>query len=319
MKKLPLISICIPVLNEQSSIPALYKRLCALAEKMKSKCNLEFIFSDNHSSDSTWEILNDLYKKDQKVKALRFTKNIGFQKSILVNYMHAKGDAVFQIDSDMQDPPELLEDFFGYWEKGYKFIYGIRRKRPENIFLRIFRNTGYWIIDKLSDHSIPRGAGDFRLIDKDVVKKLLEIKTATPYLRGSIPSFGYKQIGIHFDRDKRISGETKFRLTHLLRLGIEGIFENSTIPLRLASCFGALILFFTFFGIIYYIFVRFFFPELPAGFSTLHIFMLSSIGLNAFLLGIIGEYILRIFMILKAEPIAILEKTINFKSSDLHL
>lgn len=319
MKNLPLISICIPVLNEEGCLESLYERLCSLSEKMKDRCNLEFIFSDNHSTDKTWEILSKLSEIDSRVRAIRFTKNIGFQKSILANYMHSSGDALLQIDADMQDPPEMLEIFFDYWIQGYEFIYGIRKKRPENILLRTFRKLGYWIVDKLSDHPIPKGVGDFRLIDRKVLNVMLKVNTATPYLRGLIPSFGFKQIGIPFDRDIRHVGETKFKISHLMSLGLAAIFENSTIPLRMSSYLGAVILFLSFIGMVYFSILRLIYPELPPGFSSIHVLVIFGIGLNAFLLGIIGEYILRIYLVLKSEPIAIIQNSLNFRKEDLVL
>lgn len=126
----PLISISIPVLNEAENLPSLYSRLCELADKMSEKCDLEFVFSDNHSDDNTWELLSELADKDPRVKAISFSKNYGFQRSILANYMHTKGDAVMQIDADLQDPPEMLESFFELWQQGFHVVYGIRKKRP---------------------------------------------------------------------------------------------------------------------------------------------------------------------------------------------
>ncbi|RMO49057.1 Glycosyl transferase, group 2 protein [Pseudomonas amygdali pv. eriobotryae] len=172
--KRPLVSISIPVLNESGNIEALYSRLDALATRMKDRCDLEFVFSDNHSDDNTWMMLAELAAKDPRVKAIRFSRNYGFQRSILANYMHTKGDAVMQIDADLQDPPEMLEEFFARWQEGHEVVYGVRRKRPEGWLLNNFRRLGYWAIDKVSEHPIPRDVGDFRLIDRKVVKEGLK-------------------------------------------------------------------------------------------------------------------------------------------------
>ena len=236
--KKPLISITIPVLNEERNIDALYQRLASLGGKMKDRCDLEFVFSDNHSDDRTWEMLYELSRKDDRVRAIRFSKNFGFQRSILANYMHTRGDAVMQIDADLQDPPELLEEFFTRWQDGYQVVYGIRKRRPENVFLHMFRKTGYWAIDKISEHPIPRDAGDFRLIDRKVIKILCQIKTVNPYLRGMIADLGFNQTGIIYDRNARVSGESKFNFSRLMKLGLTAIFNHSTIPLRVASFLG---------------------------------------------------------------------------------
>lgn len=318
MKK-TLISISIPVLNEDGNIHVLYSRLVTLSKKMSNRCDLEFVFSDNHSSDKTWEMLTELASKDDRVKAIRFSKNFGFQRSILANYLHTKGDAVMQIDADLQDPPELLEEFFKLWQDGNQVVYGIRKKRPENYFLRSFRKVGYWVIDKISEHPIPQDVGDFRLIDRKVISALSQIKTANPYLRGMIAGLGFNQTGVNYDRDVRTAGESKFGVIRLLNLGLTAVFNHSTVPLRAASFLGAMILGVSFIGGFYYLGLKVLHPELPQGLASIHILVLFGIGLNSFLLGIIGEYLLRIYLVLRAEPIAIVEQTLNIAPNELKL
>ncbi len=317
--KKPLISISIPVLNESGNLENLYQRLSLLALKMKDRCDLEFVFSDNHSDDNTWQMLTALAGKDSRVRAIRFSKNYGFQRSILANYMHTRGDAVMQIDADLQDPPEMLEEFFDRWREGFEVVYGVRRKRPEGWLLHNFRRLGYWAIDKVSEHPIPRDVGDFRLIDRKVVEVLLKTKTANPYLRGMIAGIGFSQTGIAYDRDARVAGESKFNVNRLIRLGLTAVFNHSTVPLRAASFLGSLILATSIIGALYYVVLRVFHPELPQGLASIHILVLFGIGLNAFLLGIIGEYILRIYLVLRADPVAVIQQSLNFDPSDLKL
>jgi glycosyltransferase involved in cell wall biosynthesis len=314
-----LISISIPVLNEEGNIDALYHRLCALADRMKDKCNLEFVFSDNHSDDQTWALLSALALRDRRVKAIRFSKNFGFQRSILANYMHTQGDAVLQIDADLQDPPEMLELFYEEWKKGFQVVYGIRKKRPENLLLYGFRRLGYWVIDKISEHPIPRDVGDFRLVDRKVIQSLVKIKTASPYLRGMIAGLGFNQVGIAYDRNARIAGESKFNVSRLIRLGLTAVFNHSTVPLRAASFLGGTILVVSIMGAIYYLLLKVFHPDLPQGLASIHILVLFGIGLNSFLLGVIGEYLLRIYLVIRAEPVAIVERSLNIKDIDLKL
>ena len=318
-KNKPLISISIPVLNEEGNIDALYARLCTLAQRMQDRCSMEFVFSDNHSNDQTWLLLSELAKKDDRIRAIRFSKNFGFQRSILANYMHTKGDAVMQIDADLQDPPEMLEVFFEQWQKGYQVVYGIRKKRPENLFLHAFRKLGYWIVDKISEHPIPRDVGDFRLISSKVILSLIQIKTANPYLRGMIAGLGFNQTGIPYDRDARTAGTSKFNIYKLAHLGLTAVFNHSTAPLRAASFVGAFILALSILGALYYIILKVLHPELPQGLASIHILILFGIGLNSFLLGIIGEYLLRIYIVLREEPVAIVEQSININPSDLKL
>lgn len=317
--KKPLVSISIPVLNESGNLANLYQRLVALGAKMESRCDLEFVFSDNHSDDTTWDMLTELAARDPRVRAIRFSKNYGFQRSILANYMHTRGDAVMQIDADLQDPPELLEAFFERWQEGFEVVYGVRRKRPESWLLNNFRRVGYWAIDKVSEHPIPRDVGDFRLIDRKVVDVLLKTKTANPYLRGMIAGIGFNQTGIAYDRDARVAGESKFNVNRLVRLGLTAVFNHSTVPLRAASFVGSLILAASLIGALYYVVLRVFHPELPPGLASIHILVLFGIGLNSFLLGIIGEYILRIYLVLRADPVAVIQQSLNFDPSDLKL
>lgn len=315
----PLISISIPVLNEAGNLDALYARLCEIGTRMVDRCDLEFVFTDNHSDDTTWEKLSALAQKDQRVRAIRFAKNFGFQRSILANYLHTRGDAVMQIDADLQDPPEMLESFFEKWQAGYHVVYGIRRKRPESPVLHAFRRLGYWFIDAVSEHPIPRDVGDFRLVDRRVIEVLSKIKTPSPYLRGMISGLGFNQTGILYDRDARVAGESKFDVSRLIRLGLTAVFNHSTVPLRVASLAGGVMLGVSFLGALYYFLLRLMHPELPQGLASIHILVLFGIGLQSILLGIIGEYLLRIYLILRAEPIAIIQQSVNFNQDELKL
>ena len=316
---LPLISITIPVLNEADNIDALYQRLTALAERMLEQCRLEFVFSDNRSTDATWDKLTALAKADARVKAIRFSKNVGFQHSIMANYLHTQGDAVMQIDADLQDPPELLEAFFALWRQGYDVVYGIRLQRQEHPLLNGFRTAGYWLINKLSEHPIPRDVGDFRLIDRKVIKALAQIRTASPYLRGIIAGLGFRQTGIPYNREARQAGESKFNVSRLIQLGLTAVFNHSAVPLRLASLVGAVMLGVSIFGSFYYLALRLLDPELPQGLASIHILVFFGIGLQSMLLGIIGEYLYRIYILLRAEPIAIIDQSLNIPQDELKL
>jgi dolichol-phosphate mannosyltransferase len=315
----PLISISIPVLNEAGNIEALFARLVGLGERMADRCDLEFVFTDNHSVDATWQMLTRLAANDPRVRALRFSRNFGFQSSILANYLHTRGDAVMQIDADLQDPPEMLEQFFDLWRQGNHVVYGIRRKRPENWLLHLIRKCGYWIIDKVSEHPIPRDVGDFRLIDRSVIRAIAKFRTPNPYLRGMIAGLGFNQTGVVYDRNARTVGESKFNVTRLVRLGLTAVFNHSTVPLRMASFVGIVILAASLAGAAYYVVLRLMRPDLPPGFVSIQLMILFGIGLNAFLLGIIGEYILRIYRVLRSDPIAIVEHSLNMRPDELKL
>ena len=316
---LPLISIAVPVLNEADNLAALHARLDALATRMADRCRLEFVFTDNHSNDATWRMLRELAARDPRVRALRFSRNVGFQRSILANYLHARGDAILQIDADLQDPPELLEVFLEHWQKGYAVVYGVRAKRKEGAFINLFRKIGYWLIDRVSEYPIPRDAGDFRLIDRRVVQALRQYRSSDPYLRGMIAGMGFEQIGIPYEREARVAGTSKFGLGHLIRLGLSGVYNHSVVPLRLASYAGLLLLGVSLIGTLYYIAFKIIHPELPQGLASIHILVLFGIGFQSLLLGILGEYLLRIYLIVRSEPLALIEDSANFEPDQLRL
>lgn len=315
----PLISIAIPVFNEAANMESLYSRLVRVAEKMADRCRVEFVFSDNNSTDDTWNLIQRFAEKDNRVRGIRFSKNVGFQRSIMANYLHTRGDAVMQIDADLQDPPEMLEDFFKLWEQGYEVVYGIRRKRKESLWINQFRKFGYWLINAMSEHDIPRDVGDFRLIDRKVIRALSQMRTPNPYLRGMIAGLGFRQTGIEYERDARTAGESKFGFSRLLRLGLTAVFNHSSVPLRMASIVGIMMIAVSALGTIYFVLLKLLQPELPQGLASMHILVLFGIGLQSLLLGIIGEYILRIYLMLRAEPLAIVNSSINFEPTELVL
>jgi glycosyltransferase involved in cell wall biosynthesis len=316
---IPLISVSIPVFNEEANISALYERLCALAVKMADRCNLEFVFSDNNSTDNTWSILEELALTDGRVRAIKFSKNVGFQRSILANYMHTRGDAVLQIDADLQDPPELLEEFYRHWQAGYHVVYGVRSERKESLLMTFIRRSGYAAIDKLSEHPVARNAGDFRLIDRKVVDALQKYNSYDPYLRGIIAGMGFRQRGVPYARAARVGGKSKFGLFRVFSLGMTGVLNHSVVPLRIASVAGIVILLLSMIGAAYYVFLRLMHPDLPRGLASVHVLVLFGIGFQSLLLGILGEYLLRIYKLLRNEPVAIVEESLNFPQDELRL
>lgn len=310
-----LISICIPVLNEIGNISLLYKRLSAVADECKDKYNFEFIFTDNHSDDGTWDSLIKFANSDSRIKALRFSKNIGFQESIIANLKIALGDAMIQIDADLQDPPELIKLFIQKWEKGFKVVYGIREFRNENIFKSNFRKLGYKIVYIMSIHKIPVNAGDFRLIDQSVKEALIKSRVPHPYIRGMISDLGFKSTGVIYSREKRTADKSKFPIRNVIRLGMNGIINHSTWLLKAPTVLGMCFLSGTIGIQIYRVSVGK--NNINSEFVNEHTFMLLIflLGLNLFFLGIIGTYLNRIFLITRDEPRYIIEESINLENN----
>lgn len=307
----PLITISIPVFNEFENIDRLIARLESVFAT-EPGYRFEILFTDNDSTDGTFEKLAEKAKDNPHIRALKFSRNFGFQKSILTNYLEARGVAAIQIDADLQDPPELISGFLREWEKGYKVVYGIRKRRRENPVIHLLRRTYYKVVAYLSHVPLPTDAGDFRLIDRVIIEHLRRIDEQTPYLRGLIASLGYPQTGISYDREQRTAGRSKFRMLQLIELGIDGITAQSTRPLRLITMVGVLlcVLMVPFF--LYYLLVPFVVSaQVPSGFTTIVLLLIFLIGFNALLMGVIGEYIGRIFNNTRSLPITIVEQRVE--------
>lgn len=305
------ITISIPVYNEAENVEVLLERLRALAA-VNPRYDFEFLFTDNASEDETYARLKIEASSDARIRVLRFSRNFGFQRSILTNFLNARGDAAIQIDADMQDPPELISEFIARWEKGYKVVYGVRRRRPEAWWLEMSRKLYYRMVNRLSEVDVPPDAGDFRLIDRTIIHHLADIKDRAPYLRGYIAGLGYPQIGIPYDRDARKAGQSKFGLPKLIKLAIDGICSQSTSPLHYITLAGFTISGLSVFATIAYLILWLFAPSAtPQGFMTLALLALFSIGLNALFIGIIGEYVGRIFDSVRGHPMTIIEARIE--------
>jgi dolichol-phosphate mannosyltransferase len=305
-----LVSVAIPVKNESPNLQVLYEALTQLADS-HPMYGFEFVFTDNHSSDSSWEKLRQFSVADSRIRGVRFSKDFGFQNSILENYRICKGDAVIQLDADLQDPPELIGLFLENWERGYHVVYGIRRRPEETILLRKFRDIGYFAINILSESRIPKGAGDFRLLDRKVITALLQQNHSKPYLRGMVAGLGFNQLGLVYERKSRKFGESKFPASKLLSLGLNGIINHSTFPLRLATYAGGVLLILSAIASIYSVFSFILSDNLPRGFTSLQVVQFLTIGINSFFLGIIGEYVLRIYRIVRKDPQIIVEDSFN--------
>ncbi|MBI3548567.1 MAG: glycosyltransferase family 2 protein [Elusimicrobia bacterium] len=312
MDKKALISFVVPVFNEEDNVGPLRE---AVERAMKSlpKYDYEIIFTDNHSTDRTFERLAEAAKSDARVRALRFSRNFGYQRSILTGYTRARGSAAIQLDCDLQDPPSLIPEFIRLWEEGHHVVYGVRRSRKEGWCINIVRSVFYRLIDKLSEDPLPRDAGDFRLVDRRVIEELKKVEDSQPYLRGTLATLGFNQIGVPYDRDLRSRGESKFSLGDMISLALDGILNHSVLPLRAATYVGLFVAVATFLMLLGYLASRLLFGQhWPAGFATTTILLLLSISLNAMFLGVIGEYLGRIYRQIKRRPLTIVERELNF-------
>lgn len=318
-----LVSIIVPMLNEEGNIAPLFERLRGVARLLADKHGLstEVIVNDNCSTDRTLDELR-AYAATHDVsqfalRIFRFSRNIGFQKSILVGYRKARGDAVAQIDADLQDPPELLVDFASKWREGYHVVYGVRRMREESAVMNGLRKLFYRMIDKMSADDLPKDAGDFRMLDRSVVDVICALHDNDPYLRGAIASLGLRQIGVPYDRTSRVRGKSKFGFRQLIKLAIDGITNHTTLPLRFASYLALVVVMLASTLIAYYLYGYFTSTSpIPLGFMTQSLLQLGTLGALSLLFAIQGFYIQRIYNQLKERPLAIIEHQISQPQDD---
>ena len=308
----PLISLIVPVLDEEESLPAFFAEIEAVTAPLENTYDFELLFTDNCSRDRTYELLSELAARDPRVRVLRFSRNFGYQRSIYTGYINARGDAAIQLDCDLQDPPAMIRDFLDAWRVGHEVVYGVRRTRSEGIAITVARRVFYRLIKSLAEDDLPLDAGDFRLVGRPVIEALRRMDDNHPYLRGAIAAMGFSQLGIPYDRQERQAGRSKFSMRQLVSLAIDGILAHSVAPLRLATMVGLVMGVTTFLALGGYALARLSFGnEWPPGFATTTILLLLSITLNALFLGVIGEYLGRIYRQIKKGPITIVEKSLN--------
>jgi polyisoprenyl-phosphate glycosyltransferase len=308
----PLISVIVPVFNEEDNVEKTYAELKRATAEL-GDYRFEFLFTDNHSTDRTFQKLTKIAAADPEVRIARFARNFGFQQSVLTGYRLARGVAAIQIDADLQDPPSMFGPFLEKWREGYDVVVGVRRSRKEGLLLRRARRSYYGLMRRIGGpHLIPDG-GDFRLIDRSVIERLRPIHEPHMYLRGLISSLARRQTGIPFDRSARLHNESKFRFRSLVRLAMDGIIAHSSLPLRISFYIGLAIATASVALASFYLLLRLFSHQmLPPGFTTTQILILFGIGLNSVFLGVLGIYVGRIYDQVRMRPPTIISELVNF-------
>jgi dolichol-phosphate mannosyltransferase len=308
----PLISLVVPVFNEEDNIELFYAAVNPVTQALADQFDFEFVFTDNHSTDRTPDLLRGLAKHDPRVHAYRFSRNFGYQRSILTAYLRCQGDAAIQLDCDLQDPPEMIPVFLEKWLQGSDVVYGIRASRLESKRWTVARKVFYWLVDFLSEDPIPRDAGDFRLISRRVIEELRRIGDPKPYLRGTIATLGFTQTGISYSRKARAVGVSKFSFYDNVMLALDGVVNQSVVPLRVALYVSVAVAAVTVLASIGYIIAYYTVGfRAPPGFTTLTVLILASLGINALLLGVVGEYLGRIYLQMKNRSISIIERELH--------
>jgi glycosyltransferase involved in cell wall biosynthesis len=311
MGKRPLVSILVPAFNEEDNVERTHAEITRVFDGLP-EYDHEIVFTDNHSTDRTFALLSDIARRDPRVRVIRFARNYGYQRSLLVAYQNARGDCSVQVDCDLQDPPSLIPEMLARWREGHQVVYGIRRSLADGPVTTAMRRVYYYLVNALSEDELPVNAGEFRLVDGRLLAELRKVSDTSPYLRGLISSMGYSQVGLEYDRGARVAGESKFPLSKMISLGLDGVLNHSLIPLRMASGIGMLVGVCTLLLLVGYLAGRVIFGQnWPAGFATTTLLLLLGITLNALFLGIIGEYLGRIFQQVKERPRPIVEAIVD--------
>ncbi|HXK75128.1 MAG TPA: glycosyltransferase family 2 protein [Bacteroidaceae bacterium] len=302
MKK---ISLMIPAYNEEKVLDKLYVELCKLMNRHPNY-DWEILFVNDGSRDNTLPIIQSMRVQDERVCYVNLSRNFGKEKAMLAGFDYITGDACVIMDADLQDPPELVDSMIAFWEEGYEDVYAKRNDRGKESWLRKQLSlTFYEILQKMTRVEILKNVGDFRLLDKRCIDSLRQLRESERYTKGLFCWIGYKKKEITFDRADRAAGESSWNFFGLFNLAIEGITTFSIAPLRLASITGIIISLITFLLMLFYLVKTLMFGDQTSGFPTTIIVILFLGGLQLLSLGIIGEYLGRIFEETKKRPVYI--------------
>jgi glycosyltransferase involved in cell wall biosynthesis len=308
-----LLSAVVPCLNEEEGIRGTHASLSAALAKIGE--NFEIVYVDDGSTDATPDVLRELQKFDQRVRVVRFSRNFGHQMAITAGLEHAAGDAVVVIDGDLQDPPETILDFYSKWCEGYDVAYGVRLEREgETAFKLWTAKLFYRCITRLSETQIPLDTGDFRIMDRRVVNVLLGMPERDRFVRGMVSWLGFSQVAVPYRREKRLAGATKFSFFKMLRFAMDGIFSFSIVPLRVATWTGFITSFLAIAGIVLVSLERFLGVQgLVRGWTSTMFAVLFIGGVQLICMGIIGEYVGRIYGESKHRPLYVVRETLGFE------
>ena len=304
-----LLSIIIPVFNEEQNIEPLLKRLIPVLKNYQ----YEIIFVDDGSKDKTALIIKKQSEKNKNIKLISFFRNFGHQMALTAGYKLTKGDCVITIDADLQDPPEIIPQMILKWQKGAQIVYAKRNERQgDNFFKKTTATIFYQLINFLSETPIPQEVGDFRLLDKQVVEFLNNLNERPSFLRGLVSWGGYPTKFVYFKREKRLTGQTHYGFFKMLNFALEGITSFSVKPLRIATYFGFMSGIFGFLGIIYELIRKAISPQsFVIGWAGLFTAIMFLGGIQLITIGIIGEYIGKIYQEVQKRPKYIIKEQVN--------
>jgi len=303
------ISVVIPVYNEEETLEPLIERLTATLDALGG--SYEILFVDDGSRDASLRILREHHARDPRIKVISFSRNFGHQVAISCGLDFAYGNAVIAMDGDLQDPPEVLPDLVRKWREGFQVVYAVRRRRKEGLAKRTAYKVFYWLLSKVSYLDIPLDTGDFSLMDARVVDELRRMPERNRFVRGLRTWVGFNQTGYEYERSSRYAGESKYTFTRLLRLAFDGLVSYSFVPLRLVSNIGLLVSLSALGYMAYLLVIRLMGETTIQGWVSTVVIVLFLGGVQLLSLGIIGEYIGRIFDEVKQRPQYVVRETLG--------
>jgi dolichol-phosphate mannosyltransferase len=319
MIKTPIFSIVAPIYNEEGNIAELYRRISAIMSGVGAAW--ELVLVDDGSKDESPRLLAELYEAHPDiVRVIRFARNFGHQIAVTAGMHYSSGEAVILIDADLQDPPEIILEMVQRWREGYEVVYAVRSNREgESWFKRTTASLFYRILYRITDVSIPLDTGDFRLMDRRVVDAVDSMEEHHRFLRGMVSWVGFKQIGIEYERSQRHSGSTKYPISKMIRLAWDGVTGFSYVPLQLATYLGFIIAAMTTLAILVVIYLRAFTNTKPfEGQATTLVMVLFLGGVQLICLGIIGEYLGRIYNEVRGRPLYIVREVLGVSKQPPH-
>jgi polyisoprenyl-phosphate glycosyltransferase len=310
-----MLSVVVPVFNEEDTLRELHGRLVAALPPVEA---WEVLLVDDGSSDGSWQLMLDLAAVDPRLRLVRLSRNFGHQAAITAGLEASRGEAVVVIDADLQDPPELIPELVSRWRDGYDVVYAVRSERAGEHPLRLMSIAFFYkLLRRVSGNDIPANVGDFRLVSRRVVDALGSMPERARFLRGMTSWVGFRQIGVEYRRDPRYAGESKYPPRKLLRLALDGIVSFSTVPIRLVAWLGFALVAFCLVVLGWTLYTRFFTHAAPQGWTSLLVVVLLLGGVQLLSLGIIGQYVARIFDEVKERPLYLVAELFETPRAEL--
>jgi len=310
-----LISVVVPMYFEEEVAQECYNRLKSVM--LQNNINYEFVFVNDGSTDRTMEILSEIAANDYRTKIVNFARNFGHQVAVTAGIAAAKGDAIVIIDADLQDPPEVIPELIAKWEEGYEVVYAKRKQRKgETWFKLLTAKYFYKFLNYMSDIDIPKDTGDFRIIDRKVADVFNQMTERNRFIRGMMSWVGFRQTYVEYERDERFAGETKYPLKKMIKFASDGIIAFSTKPLRIVMTLGLLSVLVSIIVLLYTITVKIIGTGTQTGWASIMVAITFFSGIQLLGLGIVGQYIARIYDESKNRPIYIVKETINIEQEE---